>query len=98
MKTPRAQHGGARPGAGRPKSPPVLMAGAGSADPLVFLRDVMNDRELDMRLRIDAAKAMMPFTHQKKGENGKKDEQATAAKLASTGKYAPSKPPVRLVR
>jgi len=90
----RINSGGARPGAGRPPNPPTLSNAPGSADPLVFLRD----RELDMRLRIDAAKAMMPFAHTKTGEVGKKEEQVTAAKLVSTGRYAPSKPPMKLVR
>ena len=91
-------HGGKRAGAGRPPNPPILSDLPGNDDPMEFLREVMNDASQDMRLRADAAKALMPFLHQKKGEGGKKDEQATAAQKVANGKFAPSAPPIKLVR
>ncbi|UBB16145.1 terminase small subunit [Comamonas odontotermitis] len=56
-------------------------------DPRVFLMAAMNDVALDPRLRIDAAKALMPFEFAKKGEGGKKDARQEAAEKAATGKF-----------
>lgn len=72
------------------------LIGTDSDDPRVFLLSVMNNPLLDPRQRIDAAKALMPFTHVKLGEGGKKDQKQDAAKTASRGKFA-SAPPPKLV-
>jgi phage terminase small subunit len=56
-------------------------------DPRAFLLAAMNDVELEPKLRIDAAKALMPFEFAKKGEGGKKEQQADAAKQAGTGRF-----------
>lgn len=65
------------------------------SDPQDFLKALMNDASEDMKLRVDAAKALMPFVHQRKGEGGKKEaKQEEAQKVAS--RFAPSAPP-RLV-
>jgi hypothetical protein len=89
-------HGGKREGAGRkPKPPPkigILASALTHKDPKAFLITVMNDADSDARLRIDAAKALLPFMHAKPGE-GKKEEKQSAAKTASKGKFAPSAPP-----
>jgi phage terminase small subunit len=69
-----------------------------SADPQKFLLDLMNDPAADPRMRLDAAKALMPFMHGKPGASGKKDERQAAAKKASTGKFAPVAAPLRLVK
>jgi phage terminase small subunit len=58
-----------------------------TADPVEFLTKVMNAPAADLRLRIDAAKAMLPFKHKKLGEGGKKDEKEAAAKAAGTGRF-----------
>ena len=92
----RPNTGGARPGAGRPKSAPVLIDIAPTNDPLQFLQLVMNDDAIDLKLRAAAAIALMPYQYAKKNE-GKKDEKQTAAKKASKGKYASVLPPMRLV-
>ncbi len=68
------------------------------SDPRAFLLAAMNDAALEAKLRIDAAKALMPFTHKKLGEGGKKEQvgekaksvagrfgQAAAPRLAATG-------------
>jgi len=64
-----------------------------TADPVEFLTKVMNEPAADLRLRIDAAKAMLPFKHKKLGEGGKKDEDANKAKQAGAGKFAAAAPP-----
>jgi phage terminase small subunit len=63
------------------------------SDPRAFLLAAMNDKDLEAKLRIDAAKALMPFTHAKLGEGGKKDQQQDAAKKAGAGKYGSAEPP-----
>ena len=74
------------PGAAAIEIPPT-------ADPVEFLPKVMNEPAADLRLRIDAAKAMLPFKHKKLGEGGKKDLKADAAKTAGGGKFSPTAPP-----
>lgn len=59
-----------------------------STDPKAFLLSVMNDELLEWRQRIEAAKTLMPFTHMKRGEGGKKDEKENAAKRAAGGKFS----------
>ncbi len=56
-------------------------------DPRAFLLAAMNDVKLEPKLRIDAAKALMPFEFAKKGEGGKKEQQADAAKQAGAGRF-----------
>ncbi|SEJ49769.1 Phage terminase, small subunit [Pseudomonas sp. NFR16] len=68
------------------------------SDPKAYLLAAMNDPETDPKLRIDAAKALMPFVHQRKGETGKKEAKVDAAKTAATGRYGTGKPPLKVVR
>ena len=85
--------GGARAGAGRKKKePPILTLAATYDDPAKFLRAVMNDSGSEAKLRVDAAKALMPFVHQKLGEGGKKQQQDDAAKKVA-GRFAAGTPP-----
>ena len=94
---PRKNAGGARPGAGRKPKEPDLCGDKKlqGDDPLVFLTTVMKDPAQDMKLRADAAKALMPFVHLKLGEGGKKDLKKDAAKVAA-GRFAPvAVPPLR---
>jgi phage terminase small subunit len=58
-----------------------------TADPVEFLTKVMNEPAADLRIRVDAAKAMLPFKHKKLGEGGKKDEKDAAAKKAASGRF-----------
>lgn len=94
---PRKNAGGPRPGAGRPKSPaPKLGKKSGDGkydDPRDFLLAVVNDTKADPRLRVEAAKQLLPYVHQKKGESGKKEERQGAAKKAGSGKFAPAASP-----
>lgn len=71
--------------------------GARYVDPKDFLGAAMNAPDLDMRQRIDCAKALMPFEHQKLGEGGKKVVKQEAAKTASQGRFGAPPPPPRLV-
>lgn len=89
----KGRSGGARPNSGpKPKEPTILQLAATYDDPEKFLRAVMNDAMTDAKLRVDAAKALMPFTHVKKGEGGKKEQrQADAEKVA--GRFSAAEPP-----
>lgn len=85
--------GGARPGAGRPKKEPVVLPMAAYYDdPLTFLKAVMNDSGSEAKLRVDAAKALMPFMHQKLGEGGKKEQKNEEAKKVA-GRFAQAMAP-----
>ena len=79
--------GGKRPGAGRKPAvavkldiPVPLAATIAHSDSKVFLIALMNDNEADVKLRLEAAKALIGYKHQKLGEGGKKEEKANAAK------------------
>lgn len=92
--------GGARPGAGRPKKeaqkleiPVPVGETLAHKDPKIFLLALMNDLEADVKLRADAAKALMPFMHSKLGEGGKKELKQEGARKAAGGKFAPAAPP-----
>ncbi|MGO4480003.1 terminase small subunit, partial [Massilia sp. 2TAF26] len=71
---------------------PVLFS-----DPKAFLTAAMNDGELPEKLRVEAAKALMPFVHQRKGEGGKKEAKKDAAANVATGRFGAPPPPPRLV-
>lgn len=64
------------------------------SDPKDFLKALMNDPGEDMKLRVDAAKTLMPYTHERKGEAGKKVARDEAARqAASSGRFAVPEPP-----
>jgi phage terminase small subunit len=67
--------------------PPLTYADT-SNDPKAFLLSVMNDELLEWRQRIEAAKTLMPFTHMKLGEGGKKEQKTAAAVKAAGGKFS----------
>ena len=67
-------------------------------DPKDFLLAVMNDFGSEPKLRVDAAKALMPFMHQRKGDAGKKQDKQDAAKQAGTGRFGTGAPPLRAVK
>jgi phage terminase small subunit len=96
---PRANSGGKRPGAGRPpKEPNLLLLAKASDDPLEFLKSVWKDDTADAKLRVDAAKAALPFVHGRIGEQGKKNAKKDAAASALGGRFAPTAPPPRTVQ
>ncbi|WP_145012329.1 terminase small subunit [Pseudomonas oryzihabitans] len=63
------------------------------SDPKDFLLAVMNDGGTEPKLRVDAAKALMPFIHQRRGEGGKKEQAKEKAGQAAGGKFGPRQPP-----
>lgn len=65
-------------------------------DPLVWLTNLMNDSREDTRLRADAAKALLPYVHQKKGEEGKKEAKEREAKETGKGKFAAGQRPANV--
>ncbi|WP_047933907.1 terminase [Pseudomonas putida] len=67
-------------------------------DPKDFLLSVMNDLGSEPKLRVDAAKALMPFVHPRKGESGKKDQAKEKAAEAATGKFGARRGPLRSVK
>jgi phage terminase small subunit len=80
------------PASSDPDAPFNLALALQHDDPQAFLKAAMNDIALDPRQRIDAAKALMPYTHQRLGEGGKKDQKnAEAKKVAS--RFSPAAPP-----
>lgn len=69
-------------------------------DPLVFLTSVMNHSKVDGKLRVDAAKALLPFKHKKvgdEGKEGKKEQRANAAEKVAAGRFGSALPPKLVV-
>lgn len=94
---PRANAGGARPGAGRkPKPKPELVpipatlatATDGAAfDPRPALEQVALGLLEVTPQQYKALTALLPYVHQKLGEGGKKEGKQAAAEKVSTGKF-----------
>ena len=55
------------------------------ADPLEFLISIFSDPVEDMKLRLDAAKAALPYVHGKVAEKGKKETKVDEAKKSTLG-------------
>lgn len=53
----------------------------------------MNNESEDPKLRVYAAKTMMPYIHSKMGEQGKKENKKEKANEVTQGRFAPSSPP-----
>ena len=94
--------GGARPGAGRKPKPetappaPVVIE-QGERDMLKLLQDVALGIVEATPIQVRAAIAAVQYTHTKRADGGKKEEKAENAKKASSGRFAPSAPPLKLV-
>jgi phage terminase small subunit len=56
----------------------------------------MTDDSVDLRVRAEEAKTLMPFMHPKAGEGVKAGKQAAANK-AATGRFGVALPPLRVV-
>jgi phage terminase small subunit len=75
-----------------PETPHPAFDSQQFSDPKDFLAWVMNNPTADGKVRVSAAVALMPYTHKKVGEQGKKEErQEAASKVAS--KFARREPP-----
>ena len=70
----------------RPIVTRIDVANAGAKpDPLEFLISIFSDPVEDMKLRLDAAKAALPYIHGKVAEKGKKETKVDEAKKATQG-------------
>lgn len=83
-------HGGALK---RSKEEPVPQD---ETDMLTLLQNIALGRTDASALQVRAAIAAVQYTHAKRGEGGRKDAAADAAKKAAKGRFAPKAPP-RLV-
>lgn len=94
---PRANSGGARPGAGRKPKPVVPVEGAPqdaeAPDMLRFLQDVALGRIEANATQVRAAVAAVQYTHTKRGDGGKREEEAERARRAGSGRFAAAAPP-----
>jgi phage terminase small subunit len=82
-----------------PESPGFDLAQAlGHRDPKDFLLAVMNDLGTEPKLRVDAAKALMPFVHQRRGEGGKKEQAKEKAAQVAAGRFGTRKGPLQSVK
>lgn len=61
-------------------------------DPRDFLLAVMNDFQSDAKLRVDAAKALMPYVHGKVADKGKKEQRQDNAEKTNGGRFGLRKP------
>ena len=71
-----------------PEPPPDLS----SLMPLDYLLEVMRDHTEERGRRMQAATLAAPYCHPKKGEAGKKEEKAAAAKKIAS-RFSPAAPP-----
>ena len=94
----KGKSGGARKGAGRPPATPTVRELGEAEEAEKFLLSVINDQGADLRLRLDAAKALLPFQKPKLGEVGKKDAKKEAAQAASARFSIPAPPRLTLVK
>ena len=88
---PRANSGGARPGAGR------TLEVERTGDPLAFLLSVMNNAGATPRLRIEAARAALPYMREAMRRRGKKQDAQAAAIRALRGFGPKRAPPLAVV-
>ena len=67
--------------------------------PLEYLLKLMNDPNSDKEMRFRAAVEAAKYVHIRMDTTaGKKDEKAERARAASSGKFAPSAPPLKRVK
>jgi phage terminase small subunit len=82
---PRANAGGARPGAGRPKKEAPANP---YKDPLEFLQAVWTGEVEATVAQVRAATAALPFKHRKLGEgSNKKEDDEAKRKAAGEGRF-----------
>ena len=63
------------------------------SDPKDFLKAVMNDPSEEVRLRVDAAKTLMPYEHTRKADVGKKEQAQEKADAIASNRFAPRSAP-----
>ena len=67
--------------------PPSFGSSAVSLDPLEFMEQLVSDMSEDPKLRLEAAKALAPYRHAKKGEMGKKELKQKDADNVKHGRF-----------
>ena len=86
----------------KPESPeneqPEELSLTETDDPRAFLTELMNADGADLRMRLEAAKTLMPYVHGKVADQGKKEQKAEAAKQVGKGRYSQGKPPLSVVK
>src|SRR5574337_1027507 len=93
----KGRSGGVRPNFGpKPNEPVYLTLSTVYDEPDKFLKAVMNDSGTDVKLRVDAAKALLSAQVRRAENGGKKQEQAEAAKRVAS-KFAAATPPKLIV-
>lgn len=97
-KSRKAAPKSAPPPAPTPRPPFDFAALVNFSDPKAFLKAVMNEPRADIKQRVEAAKALMPFEHERKGEGGKKQAKDEAAKQAANKFATPPAPGIRRVK
>lgn len=80
------------------KPPEIITPDTEKLDPLDYMLQILNDPKADPELRARMAIAAAPFIHPRKGDGGAKNDKADRAKVAGAGKFAPSKPPLKMVK
>lgn len=95
---PRANSGGKREGAGRKPAVPPGTSDAGGDDAETFLLELIKDKSADVRTRLEAAKALLPYQKPKMADMGKKDAKKEAAAAASARFSIPAPPRLTLVK
>jgi phage terminase small subunit len=67
--------------------PPSVGSPVLSLDPLEFMEQLVSDMSEDPKLRLEAAKALAPYRHAKKGEMGKKELKQENANNVKHGRF-----------
>jgi phage terminase small subunit len=98
MTQTKPTHGGARPGAGRKPNPKPVPVPVHERDMLKLLTDIATGVIDATPNQVRAAIAAVQYTHIKKHDGGKRDEQAEKAKKANSGKFAPMRAPLVLLK
>lgn len=64
-----------------------------------YLERLINNEDADNYLRLNAAKALIPYQAKRKGEGSvnKKEERQEAAERVAQGKFQPGAPPAKIV-
>lgn len=85
----KGRSGGAREGAGRKPEPPVLIDSVEllTSNPKQFLTALMNDASADIKVRADAAKALLSAELRATEAKGKKEQKQNAAESVASGKF-----------
>lgn len=91
----KGRSGGKRQGSGRNPADPVIIDSEAllTRNPTQFLTALMNDPSADIKVRADAAKALLAAELRSAEAKGKKDVRQEAANKAGSGKFAPAQPP-----